>query len=410
VLALTVACAPSEDGDAVVAPRAPAVGELLISELYTTGAVPAGGTDHYFSDQFVEVVNASADTLDVSGVGIADVFGAAGEINPGMVPDGFRDSHPDEVVLSTVWRVPSGTVLAPGEAMVIAHDGTNHRPFSELDLSSAAFEAYFPESERDDDHPTVPNLESEAYNAGFDWLMTVFGPSVVLLDADTELGRVRGPFGRLPSAPVSAVLDGVDTLMDADSGDFKRLPDAVDRGFAYTDGPYTGVSLHRVRTADGWQDTDDTTADFEPGPPSPDLPVATGEVSGDPWLELGTGQATFEPLADGDALELVAGPQGGWHLDATLAFGGFGPSGVTLVYEALGTDAERVSFTTRADLHEISVVPADDGWHRLGDRIVLDITSPADVVGTEVVVRVTAALGEQTWSDERQVRVVDDVP
>jgi hypothetical protein len=127
-------------------------------------------------------------------------------------------------------------------------------------------------------------------------------------------------------------------------------------------------------------------------------------------LELGTGQATFEPLADGDALELVAGPQGGWHLDATLAFAGFGPSGVTLVYEALGTDAERVSFTTRADLHEISVVPADDGWHRLGDRIVLDITSPADVVGTEVVVRVTAALGEQTWSDERQVRVVDDVP
>ena len=49
---------------------------------------------------------------------------------------------------------------------------------------------------------------------------------------------------------LTAVIDGVDTLMDADSEAFKRLPDAIDAGFAWHDGPYTGTALHRVRDGD----------------------------------------------------------------------------------------------------------------------------------------------------------------
>ena len=82
---LPAACGDSEPEP--VAARAPAVGELLITQLYTTGAPPAGGTDHYFSDQFIELSNAASDPLDLSGVRVADVFGAAGEINDGMRPD-----------------------------------------------------------------------------------------------------------------------------------------------------------------------------------------------------------------------------------------------------------------------------------------------------------------------------------
>lgn len=388
--------------------RPPTTGELLVSQLYTSGAEPAGGTDHYFSDQFVELVNAAEDPLDLSGVLVADVFGAAGEINPGMSPDGFRESHPDEVVMSSVWRVPAGARLEPGERLVLAHDGTNHRPFSELDLSGAAFEAFVAESGGDEDHPMVANLESVAFNGGFDWLMTVFGPSVVVLDADAELGEEDGPFGPLPTAPVDAVLDGVDTLMDADSEAFKRLPDAVDAGFAWANGPYTGTALHRRQTGGDWQDTDDSSADFEVGAPDPARPSGESEgVFGDPWVELGTGTSSWEALADDDPIELVAGTQGGWHLDATVWFGGFGPTGVVLVYEAVDTDAERVSYVTQAQLAPQSVLEADEGWYRVGDRVVLDIDDASDVVGEELILRVTAALGEQTWSDERRVRVVD---
>lgn len=397
----------SEEPAELVA-RPPVPGELLVSQLYTSGAIPAGGTDHYYSDQFIELVNASNTPLDLSGVRIADVYGMAGEINPGSSPDSFREEHPDTVVMSSVWRIPAEARLEPGEFLVIAHDGSNHRPFSDIDLSGAGFEAFVEDSERDEDHPTVANLESVAFNGGYDWLMTVFGPSVVILDANTPLDEVSGPFGPLPTVPVEAVLDGVDTLMDADSGDFKRLPDSVDSGFAWNDGPYTATALHR-RFIDGvWQDTDDSSEDFEVGQPEPTLPTETDSIFGDPWVELGTGTSAWEPIDDGDSVSLVHGPQGGWHVDATLWFGGFGPAGVTVAYEAVNTDAERVSFVTRAEFIEANVLEADEGWHRVGDRIVFEISEPEQVIDTELILRVTAALGDQTWSDERRVWVVDE--
>ena len=110
---------------------------------------------------------------------------------------------------------------------------------------------------------------------------------------------------------------------------------------------------------------------------------------------------------DGDTVAIVYGPQGGWHIDATLRFGGFGPGGISIAYEAVGTDAERISFVTQAELVEFNVLEADEGWVRVGDRIVLDIRDPSEVVGREAILRVTAALGDQTWSDERRVQIVD---
>ena len=128
---------------------------------------------------------------------------------------------------------------------------------------------------------------------------------------------------------------------------------------------------------------------------------------GDPWVELGTGTTQWESLDDGDTVAIVYGPQGGWHIDATLRFGGFGPGGISIAYEAVGTDAERISFVTQAELVEFNVLEADEGWVRVGDRIVLDIGDPSEVVGREAILRVTAALGDQTWSDERRVQIVD---
>lgn len=403
---IVLAACTSDPADAEV-PAVPAdPGGLLIAQLYYAGAPAAGGADHYFSDQLVELVNTSAEPFDASGVMIADAFGAAGVINPGMEPDSFAARRPGAVVLSSVWRLPEGTVLEPGATLLIAHDGTNHRPFSPLDLSGADLEAFVAGSGGDDDHPTVPNLEEVTFNGGYDWLMPVFGASVVLLAADARLDTVRGPYGELPIAAVEDVLDGVDALMDADSGAFKRLPDAVDRGFVWVGGTYTGEALHRRRDGAGWQDTDDASADFEVGPPTVDRAAAAGAVFGDPWLELGTGSTAFAPL--GPDVELVAGAQGGWHLDAAVAFGGFGPDGVVLRYEALWPDAREVSFPTFAALTATSVLPSDGGWHRVGDRVVLDVASAEDVVDQELILRVTAELDGQSWSDERRARVVDE--
>jgi len=401
--------APPEVVAPPVEPVPPVAGDLLIEELYYSGSPPGGGADHYFSDQFIELVNAADHPLDVSGVLVANVSGVAGAINPGMQPDSYRLTHPDQVVMESVWRIPDGVELGPEARLIIAHDGTNHQPFSTIDLSGANFEAYVAEHGKDDDHPTVQNLESVVFNGGYDWLMTVFGPSVVVLAPGTSLGTVAGIFGDLPSAPTSAVLDAIETVMDGNSGAFKRLPDSVDSGFAWVSGPYVGESLHRRRVGDAWQDTNDSGADFEVGAPDPGLALDSEGVFGDPWIELGTGWSVFETLTDGDPIELVAGPQGGWHVDVSLRFAGFGPHGILLTYEAVDPTGQTISYVTKALLSQKSVLTDGDGWQRVGDRIVLDIGAPAEVVGTDAVLHVTATLDGQSWSDERAVTIVDEL-
>jgi hypothetical protein len=404
------ACAGQEPSmnEEDVAPelRRPGVGELLIEELYACGAAPAGGTDHYFSDQFVELINPTEGPLDLSGVLIAEVFGSAGEINAGMSPDSFRDRRPDDVVVTTIWRVPEGVVLESGATLVVAHDGVNHRPFSTVDLSGAGLEAFAP-SGRDEDAAQVANLISETYHGGYDWLMTVFGPSVVLLDADAawEAMPTEGRY----AVPADMVLDGVDTLMDEGSGAFKRLPDAVDAGFGTIGETYAGLSLQRVRAADGRPvDTNDSGADFVVGEPSPSFVVGAA-ATGAGWVTLGAVATSFVDLADGDPMELVAGPQGGYHVDVALRFGGMGPGGVVLSYDAVDpATTERVSFVTEGTVTAASVAALDDGWERLGDRVVFDVRSPDEVVGRELVLRVTASLGGFAVSDERAVVIVDE--
>ncbi len=229
-----------------------------------------GGADHYFSDQFVELLNDSAERITIGGLLIGDVYGLAGEINPGMEPDSYAADE-GHVYLETVWRIPGApadVILEPGQSVVIAHDGTNHLPFSTVDLSGADWEAYVDDSGGDDDYPTVDNLERVFFNGGYDWLMTVFGPSFVVLDLDEEdlEDFDAGPW-ELRRAPVDAVIDAVEALMDADSGDYKRLPDGVDAGFSYVSDTYTGESIRRRRLADdgpgALQDTNDSSADFE---------------------------------------------------------------------------------------------------------------------------------------------------
>lgn len=403
LLGLLAGCKEKEPTPAVEA----TVGDLLIEELYYAGAVPDGGTDHYFSDQFIELVNTTEMPLDLSGMLVGNAFGVAGAINPGTSPDSFAESRPERVVLETVWRIPDDTRLEAGQTLVIAHDGTNHRPFSTIDLSGAGLEAYAEISGGDDDHPTVANLESVLYNGGNDWLITVFGPSVAVLEPDSDYNEINGPFGPLASFQREAVIDAIDTVMDGDSGAFKRFPSTVDAGFAYVSGTYTGESLHRKKDGESWVNTDDSSNDFEIGVPDPGRAPESDGVYGDPWIELGGGYGVYQPLDDGDEVPLIAGIQGGWHVDASVRFDGFGPAGVLLVYEAFDLQAQRVSYTTSAELSASSVLAVQQGWQRLGDRVVMEIDDASEVVGEELIVRVTAELDGQTWSDEKRVVVVE---
>ena len=81
-------------------------GNLLIEEVYYSGAVPTAGIDRYYSDQFIELENIADAPVMVGGLIIGDAPGLAGAINPGNSPGGPFVNDPDFVYLSTAWRFP----------------------------------------------------------------------------------------------------------------------------------------------------------------------------------------------------------------------------------------------------------------------------------------------------------------
>lgn len=266
--------------------QGPALGGLVIRELYYAGSPGVNG-NHYFSDQFIALYNNGTETVFADGLCVADAHGPAGRINPGTAPTSFGGDA-EAVVVESVWQIP-GTgrefPVRPGESPVIAHDGANHQPFSALDLSDADWEAFNARSDmRDDDSPTVPNLRRVIFNGGLDWLLPVFGGSVIVFRVDDvdalERVRVPGFTAQRVRVPVSAVIDAVDALMDGDSARYKRIPMALDRGFTHVSGTYTGESVRRawasmVRGRTIYQDTDDSAVDFsvvEAPTPRPDAP------------------------------------------------------------------------------------------------------------------------------------------
>jgi hypothetical protein len=258
-----------------------AVGGFVIKEVYYTGSKTASG-GNYFSDQFIEIYNNSTDTLYLDSLYIADISGASGLINPTTLPTPFNTDSENSYA-NSVWQIP-GTgkqhPLAPGRSIIIAQDGVNHKdatlnPESPVDLSNADWETFNERPDnRDADAPNVPNLERVYFTGGFDWLITVFGPAVVIFKGDfTKLEQVPIP-GANPviapriKIPNNIVIDGAEFLRDGTSASFKRLPAAVDAGFSFADGTYTKQSLRRKTstTINGrrvLQDTNNSTADFE---------------------------------------------------------------------------------------------------------------------------------------------------
>lgn len=279
-LALTTGCTGKTDagdsaGDsgAVVLDPVPPQGNLLIEEVFYAGSPPTSGIDRYYGDQFIELRNISEAPVQLGGLIIGDAPGISGRINQGDQPGGRFIADPDYVFLSSVWKIPGepdDVLLPPGESIVIAHDGMDHAPYSALDLSQADYETYVEEYGEDLDSPVVENLESVWYTGGYDWLVTVFGPTIIVLSMDVEDLEQTGGDAYPMEAPHSAVVDTMEALMDADSGDYKRLHESLDAGFVHVSGTYTGESVKRKRDADGKLiDTNDSGADFEVGEPAP---------------------------------------------------------------------------------------------------------------------------------------------
>lgn len=123
-----------------------------------------------------------------------------------------------------------------------------------------------------------------------------------------------------------------------------------------------------------------------------------------PSIELGTGTGGFQSLDEGAGLDLVYGPQGGWHVDVALRTVGLEADETSIVYTA-EDDAGAVSFPAEMRLASNLVVATEDGWDRLGDRVVFDIDADTDVLGRTLQLTVEVVQGEERLSDTRAVRI-----
>jgi hypothetical protein len=138
---------------------------------------------------------------------------------------------------------------------------------------------------------------------------------------------------------------------------------------------------------------------------------APGQPAVAATIELGTGLTAWQTLAEGDPLELVAGFQGGWHVDVSVRGQGLEPSELWLRYEAREPQSDAsLSFVTHSLLSNNNVLATDEGWLRLGDRVVFDIAGPELVVGSAVCLVVVASSPSWESEDRRCVTIVDELP
>ncbi len=139
------------------------------------------------------------------------------------------------------------------------------------------------------------------------------------------------------------------------------------------------------------------------------MALVAGACSGGPIATCpgdAGGGACVELRIDSPAV-LVAGPQGGFHLDVGVAFGGVTPDGLLVEYEARDVGSGAVLGTTR-----LSVTPSylgRDGtlYLRGADRLVLNVTSADQVVGHQLDVTVVLERsGIELGRDEARVMIV----
>ncbi|WP_437720318.1 hypothetical protein [Sorangium sp. So ce861] len=142
------------------------------------------------------------------------------------------------------------------------------------------------------------------------------------------------------------------------------------------------------------------------------LALAPGCVGGDEppargIAELGTGEWQFEPLADGQEVELAHGAQGGWHLWTSVRTLGLEPEGVLLevTTSVIGDPSSATTSRGRIELTELEDGHCEFiGWPAVLGEPACAIGRTLQVRGVVTDARGTVATGERLvrprWSSD----------
>lgn len=135
-----------------------------------------------------------------------------------------------------------------------------------------------------------------------------------------------------------------------------------------------------------------------------------------PVALLGTGELAWEPLAEGDDLTVIRGPQGGYHVLGSVRTAGLVPGDAEALDDAsnptvtfqLTVDGEALApFAVYAQGLDPLDPPRDGLTHEMiGRLVILDVADDDEVVGLDATlsVEVADAVGVAAL-DERVVRL-----
>jgi hypothetical protein len=227
------------------------VSNLMINEILFAGSC---ASTFYFYDQFVELYNASADTLYLDGIILTR--------NRGYDPEKYPNPETVDYVTGIyAFQFPGTPVtgrqypIAPGKFLVIAADAVDHTQWcsNAVDLSHADWETFNPLG-NDYDNPSVPNLVNAIPGRTIDYLISLGHNGAVIATGEEytidELNYMR--------IPISNVIDGVEWSPNPSLR--KEITVRVDAGFAGIGVvKYSGQSTERREPG---MDSNNSTFDF----------------------------------------------------------------------------------------------------------------------------------------------------
>lgn len=239
-----------------------AASDLMINEIYYCGATCI----YYMYDQYVELYNASTDTLYLDGIILTRQLGT---IDPDMETN-------DYVKAIYAYQFPGTPVtgrdypITPGEFIVIASDAFNHQDYGceygiSVDLSNADWECFNPLG-LDYDNQEVPNLVNINPSRTTDYLINLVHNAIVIATGESYSFETSDTGSLYVIIPIETIIDGVEYASSETAR--KELTVRVDAGFAGIGiTRYSATSTERKELG---LDTNDSTFDFENSyPPTP---------------------------------------------------------------------------------------------------------------------------------------------
>lgn len=131
-----------------------------------------------------------------------------------------------------------------------------------------------------------------------------------------------------------------------------------------------------------------------------------------PSATIGLGQAELIEVPDEAPAELIAGPQGGFHIDVALRFSELDPEDLRMVLRGFDADTnEEITESVDRTLSSRRVLDRGDHFLRLGDRMIFVTRCTPNIIGRRL--RIEAIFAEpnegRTARDTLVVEVVDEV-